>query len=211
MSQRAVDRAACADGRAGFGTSLEPASGRRISPSRRDFALGVVSIADTFGILLAGMAAIRAHNAICALSFLLTLARSCCRSPSLRFLFIAPFALIWLPTGHLIASNMPQSALNQRCRPLRMATRHRKPSCVPHRATTPKPRTTAFTRQKSTNLPFHTLDIGRQTRRTMATAARRTTTPLHSTKDVPLDHFLLAKPSCAFIVARSPSVGRNAL
>ncbi|KAF8359587.1 hypothetical protein PRIPAC_94582 [Pristionchus pacificus] len=28
---------------------------------------------------------------------------------------------------------------------------------------------------------------------------------------VPLDYLLLAKPSCAFIRARSPSVGRNAL
>ncbi|KAF8368107.1 cln-3.2 [Pristionchus pacificus] len=40
---------------------------KEISPSRREFALGVVSIADTFGILLAGMAAINAHNAICSL------------------------------------------------------------------------------------------------------------------------------------------------
>ncbi|KAF8367173.1 hypothetical protein PRIPAC_85002 [Pristionchus pacificus] len=29
--------------------------------------------------------------------------------------------------------------------------------------------------------------------------------------DVLLDYFVLAKPSCAFIVARSPSAGRNAL
>ncbi|KAF8356802.1 hypothetical protein PRIPAC_91797, partial [Pristionchus pacificus] len=142
---------------------------------------------------------------------------------------------------------------------------HRKPSCEPHRATTAKPRTTAFTRQKpscafivfdrpplggmpfrsfthlmgqtgislgSINLPFHTLDIGRQSRRATATAAtRRTATPFTRQKSnapplpssvryfcsswialhVPLYHFLLAKPSCAFIVARSPSVGRNAL
>ncbi|GMS98548.1 hypothetical protein PENTCL1PPCAC_20723, partial [Pristionchus entomophagus] len=40
---------------------------KEISPSRREFALGVVSIADTFGILFAGLAAIPTHNAICAL------------------------------------------------------------------------------------------------------------------------------------------------
>ncbi|GMR51737.1 hypothetical protein PMAYCL1PPCAC_21932, partial [Pristionchus mayeri] len=40
---------------------------KEICPSRREFALGVVSISDAFGILLAGLAAIRTHNAICAL------------------------------------------------------------------------------------------------------------------------------------------------
>ncbi|GMR51733.1 hypothetical protein PMAYCL1PPCAC_21928 [Pristionchus mayeri] len=40
---------------------------KEISPYRREFALGVVSISDTFGILLAGLAAIRTHNAICTL------------------------------------------------------------------------------------------------------------------------------------------------
>ncbi|GMT26332.1 hypothetical protein PFISCL1PPCAC_17629 [Pristionchus fissidentatus] len=40
---------------------------KEIPPSRREFSLGFVSIADTGGILLAGVAAIPTHNAICAL------------------------------------------------------------------------------------------------------------------------------------------------
>ncbi|KHJ82955.1 CLN3 protein [Oesophagostomum dentatum] len=36
-----------------------------IPPERKEFSMGFVSISDTFGILLAGFAAIPAHNTIC--------------------------------------------------------------------------------------------------------------------------------------------------
>ena len=39
-----------------------------MTPDKREFALGVASVSDTLGILFAGIAAIPAHNAICALS-----------------------------------------------------------------------------------------------------------------------------------------------